>query len=244
VKNLDYGAPIVEVFGIPWLTVNLANILMITICSVIVLLIGILSARAIQMKPTGMQNVFEWLIDFVKGVINATMDWKTGERFLGLGLTIFLYILVSNLGKLPFAIVTEPGHVVWWKAATGDPLITLTLAAMVVVLTHYYGIKIKGFSGYGKDYFKPVPFLFPLKVIEEFANTLTLGMRLFGNIYAKGLLMALLVGLGTSGIFGFFAGILPTVAWQAFSLFIGAIQAFIFLMLTMVYMAHKVSEEH
>lgn len=242
---MDYSYPLIEnVFGIPGLNANLANLIMITVCSAIVLLIGIVSARAIQMKPRGMQNIFEWLIDFVRGVINSTMDWKTGQRFFGLGITLFLYILVSNLGKLPFAIVSEPGHVLWWKAATADPLITLTLAAMVIVLTHYYGIKIKGFSGYGKDYFKPVPFLFPLKIVEEFANTLTLGMRLFGNIYAKGILMALLVGLGTSGVFGFFAGILPTVAWQAFSLFIGAIQAFIFLMLSMVYMAHKVSDEH
>ncbi|WP_096203050.1 F0F1 ATP synthase subunit A [Bacillus sp. FJAT-45350] len=242
---MDYGAPIVEnLFGIPWLSVNLANILMITVCSGITLLIGILSARAIQMKPTGMQNVFEWLIDFVKGIINSTMDWKTGERFLGLGLTIFLYILISNLGKLPFAIITEPGHVVWWKTVTADPLITLTLAAMIIVMTHFYGIKMKGFGGYGKDYFKPVPFLFPLKVVEEFANILTLGMRLFGNMYAKSILMGLLVSLGVSGWFGFVAGIIPTVAWQAFSLFIGVIQAFIFLMLTMVYMAHKVSDEH
>jgi F-type H+-transporting ATPase subunit a len=242
---LDYGAPIVEnLFGISWLSVNLANILMITVCSGITLLIGILSARAIQMKPTGMQNVFEWLIDFVKGIINSTMDWKTGERFLGLGLTIFLYILISNLGKLPFAIITEPGHVVWWKTVTADPLIALTLAAIIIVMTHFYGIKIKGFGGYGRDYFKPVPFLFPLKVVEEFANILTLGMRLFGNMYAKSILMGLLVSLGVSGWFGFFAGIIPTVAWQGFSLFIGVIQAFIFLMLTMVYMAHKVSEEH
>lgn len=239
------GAPVVEnLFGISWLSVNLANILMITVCSLIVLIIGVVSAKALTMKPTGMQNVFEWLIDFVKGVINSTMDWKTGERFLGLGLTIFLYILVSNLLKVPFTITTEPGHVVWWKAATGDPLITLTLAAMIVVMTHFYGIKLQGMKGYIKTYFHPVPLLFPLKVIEEFANTLTLGMRLFGNIYAKGILMALLVGLGASGIVGFFLAIVPTLAWQAFSLFIGAIQAFIFLMLTMVYMAHKVSEDH
>ncbi|OLO42278.1 F0F1 ATP synthase subunit A [Alkalihalophilus pseudofirmus] len=243
---MDYKTyPIVEnIFGIPGLHANLANIIMITVVSAIVLLIGVLSARVITMKPTGMQNVFEWLIDFVKGIINNTMDWKTGERFLGLGLTIFLYILVANLSKLPFVITTEPGHVVWWKAPTDDPLITLTLAAMVIVLTHFWGIKIKGFGGYGKDYFKPVPFLFPLKVVEEFANTLTLGMRLFGNIYAKGILMALLVSLGVSGVFGFFAAALPTIAWQAFSLFIGAIQAFIFLMLTMVYMAHKVADDH
>lgn len=235
-----------DVFGITGLSVNLSNIIMITGASLIVLLIGVLSARAITMKPKGMQNVFEFLIDFVRGIIKTTMDWKTGERFFGLGLTLFLYILVSNLGKLPFAITTGKGDdkIVWWKAATGDPLLTLTLALMVIVLTHIYGLKLKGVGGYVKTYFQPVPFLFPLKIIEEVANILTLGMRLFGNIYAKGILMMMLVGMGTSSVLGFFLAAVPTVIWQAFSLFIGSIQAFIFLMLTMVYFSHKVADDH
>nr|WP_312889045.1 F0F1 ATP synthase subunit A [Desertibacillus haloalkaliphilus] len=228
----------------PGLLLNLGTAVHVTGAALIVLIIGVISARSIQMKPTGMQNIFEWLIDFVKGIINSTMDWKTGGRFLGFGLTLFLYILVANLSKVPFTIVAGKEHTYWWNAATADPLITLTLAAMVIILTNYYGIKMKGFGGYTKGFFQPVAFLFPLKVIEEFANTLTLGMRLFGNIYAKGILMGLLVGLGVSGWFGFFAAIIPTMAWMAFSIFIGAIQAFIFLMLTMVYMAHKVSEDH
>ncbi len=221
----------------------MSNVMMITIAAVIVFLIGFISARNIQMKPSGMQNVFEWIIDFVKGIINNNMDWKTGERFFALGITIFLFVLVSNFLGIPFGIHTKD-HVLWWKSPTADPVITLTLAVMVIVLTNYYGIKMKGFGGYGKDFFKPMKFMFPLKVIEEFANTLTLGMRLYGNLYAKEILLALLAALGTSGAVGFFAGILPTIAWQAFGLFIGAIQAFIFLMLTMVYMSHKVSDDH
>ncbi|MGG3844397.1 FoF1 ATP synthase subunit A, partial [Aeribacillus composti] len=84
----------------------------------------------------------------------------------------------------------------------------------------------------------------PLKIIEEFANTLTLGLRLYGNIYAGEILLGLLVSLATSGAFGFIGAIIPMMAWQAFSIFVGAIQAFIFTMLTMVYMAHKVSHDH
>jgi F-type H+-transporting ATPase subunit a len=117
------------------------------------------------------------------------------------------------------------------------------MAVLVVVLTHYYGIKIRGFGAYLKDYVRPVPFLLPFKIIEEFANTLTLGMRLFGNIYAKEILMVLLVALGTSSLFGAFGAFLPLIAWQAFGVFIGSIQAYIFAMLAMVYMAHKV-EHH
>ncbi|WP_186304300.1 F0F1 ATP synthase subunit A, partial [Staphylococcus epidermidis] len=71
---------------------------------------------------------------------------------------------------------------------------TLTLATMVVALSHYYGIKQKGFGEYLRGYVSPMWFLFPLKIIEEFANTLTLGLRLYGNIFAGEILLGLLAG--------------------------------------------------
>ena len=64
-------------------------------------------------------------------------------------------------------------------------------------------------------------FLFPLKIIEEFANTLTLGLRLYGNIFAGELLLGLLAGLGSSGVGGALGAIIPMLAWQGFSVFIG-----------------------
>ncbi|AQX53176.1 F0F1 ATP synthase subunit A [Priestia flexa] len=237
---MGHESPTQDFFG---LTFNLSNMLMITVASVIVFLIAVLCTRTLAMKPTGMQNFLEWVLDFVKGLINSTMDWKTGGRFLTLGVTLLMYIFVANMLGLPFAVVVD--HELWWKSPTADPTITLTLAAMVVVLSHYYGIKMKGFAEYGRDYFKPMPFLFPLKIIEEFANTLTLGLRLFGNIYAGEILLTLLAGLATSGTaLGLFGAVVPTLAWQGFSIFVGAIQAFIFTMLTMVYLAHKVSQDH
>ena len=82
------------------------------------------------MKPTGMQNFFEWVMDFVKGIINSTMDWKDGGRFHILGITLIMYIFVSNMLGLPFSIVVD--EKLWWKSPTADPIITLTLAVMVV----------------------------------------------------------------------------------------------------------------
>jgi F-type H+-transporting ATPase subunit a len=120
----------------------------------------------------------------------------------------------------------------------------MTLAAMIIILSHYYGIKLKGVKGYGADYFKPMSFLFPLKIIEEFANTLTLGLRLYGNIYAGEILLGLLAGLGGARVVGFASAFLPMMVWQGFSIFIGAFQAFIFVMLTMVYISHKVADDH
>ncbi len=243
VKKVDHGAPIVEdVFGIAWLDFNLSNVLMIAITTLIVFILSVLGARKLQMKPTGVQNFMEWILDFVKGIINDTMDWKTGKLFLPLALTLITYILVGNmLGVITNGVYNGD---VWWKSPTADPGVTLTLSAMVIILTHFYGIKIRGGKEYVKDYFRPLPFLFPIKIIEEFSNTLTLGLRLFGNLYAGEVLLSLLVGLTMSGALGFIGGAIPFLAWQGFSVFIGGIQAFIFTMLAMVYMSHKVSEDH
>lgn len=94
--------------------------------------------------------------------------WKTGKQFLPLGLTLLFYIFIGNLLGIMFMVVYDGD--LWWKPSTADPSITLTLAVMVVALTHYYGLKLKGGKGYVKDFFTPVPLLFPLKIIEEFAE--------------------------------------------------------------------------
>jgi F-type H+-transporting ATPase subunit a len=236
---MHHEAPLVKFMGLYF---NLANVLMITVASFIVFIIAVLSTRRLAMKPTGMQNFMEWVMDFVKNIINSTMDWKTGGRFHVLGITLIMYIFVSNMLGLPFSVVIDDK--LWWKSPTADPVVTLTLAVMVVGLSHYYGVKMKGLREYGREFLRPFWFMFPIKIIEEFANTLTLGLRLYGNIFAGEILLGLLAGSLATGVGGHIAAILPTLAWQAFSVFVGAIQAFIFTMLTMVYLSHKVSSDH
>jgi F-type H+-transporting ATPase subunit a len=236
---LNHEAPMKEFMGL-WF--NLSNVLMITVASAIVFLIAVLATRKLAMKPTGAQNFIEWVMDFVKNIINSNMDWKTGGRFHLLGLTLIMYIFVSNMLGLPFAITV--GHDLWWKSPTADPVITLTLAVMVTALAHYYGVKLRGTKEYAKTFVQPVAFLFPLKLLEEFSNTLTLGLRLYGNIYAGEILLTLLAGGLASSFGGAIVAIVPTIVWQAFSIFIGSIQAFIFTLLTMVYISHKVSHDH
>lgn len=236
---MEHEAPMYEFLG---LNFNLANVMMITVASLVVFIIAIVSTRRIAMKPTGMQNFMEWVMDFVKGLINSNMDWKDGGRFHILGITLIMYIFVSNMLGLPFSITYD--GVLWWKSPTADPAVALSLSAMVMGLSHYYGFKLKGVKAYGKEFFKPFWFMFPIKIIEEFANTLTLGLRLYGNIFAGEILLGLLAGGLATGTVGTIAAILPTLAWQGFSLFIGAIQAFIFTMLSMVYLSHKVSQDH
>lgn len=242
-ESMDHGAPIIEnVFGISWLSVNLSNVFMIIVTAVIVFVLSVLGARSLQMKPTGVQNVMEWILDFVKGLISDTMDWKTGRLFLPLAITLFTFILVSNL--LGVMTTFSLNDEVWWKSPTADPGLTLTLSSMVIIMSHYYSVKLRGAKHYFKTYITPVWFLLPIKLIEEVANTLTLGMRLFGNLFAGEVLLGLLVGLVKSGIIVGALGVIPLLAWQGFSVFVGGIQAFIFTILSMVYIAHKVNVEH
>lgn len=240
---MDHISPLKEVniLGLP-LVFNLSTIMMLLVSATIVFLIAFICTRNLQMKPTGKQNFMEWVMDFVKGIVKSNMDWKTGGRFHVLGLTLIMFIIVSNLLGLPFAIVYD--HVLWWKSPTADPTVTMSLAVMILLLTHYYGVKMRGVGNYSKGFFQPMSFMFPLKLVEEFANTLTLGLRLYGNIYAGEILIGLIAGLASAGAMGFLGGIIPMMAWQGFSIFIGFIQGFIFTMLTMVYIAHKVSDDH
>lgn len=246
-NKLEHGTYGFKFIGLDF---TLTNVLMTTIAAVIVFIIAVTCARSLQLRPTGKQNFLEWVIDFVKGIINSTMDWETGGRFLTLGVTLLMYIFVSNMLGLPFDISFDGNSV--WKSPTSDPVITLSLAIFIVGLSHYYGIKMRGFGAYGKTFFQPMPFLFPLKIIEELANTLTLGLRLYGNIYAGEILLGLLATMGThayatsagEGVLWTIAAAIPMIVWQGFSVFVGSIQAFIFVMLTMVYLSHKVADEH
>lgn len=232
------------IWTIGGLTFNMSTVLMTTVTCVIVFLICFIGTRRLSMRPSGLQNFLEWVVDFVRGIVKANMDWKTGGRFTALAFTLLFFVFVANMLGIPFEIYHKETHEVWWKSPTSDPALTLSLAAFVIILTHVYGIRMKGFGEYARDYFRPVPFLFPFKIIEEFANTLTLGMRLFGNVFAKEILMVLLVGLATSGVVWGVLAFIPTMIWQAFGIFIGTLQAYIFAMLAMVYMAHKVESHH
>ena len=90
---------------------------------------------------------------------------------------------VANMLGLPFAIVTHD-HTLWWKSPTADATVTLTLSTTMILLTHYYGIKMRGTKAYAAGYFKPFWPLAIINVFEEFTSTLTLGLRLYGNIFA------------------------------------------------------------
>lgn len=236
---MEHGAPVVQFLGLHF---NLSTVLMSLIVSAIVLVIAIGGARlATSGVPGGWQNLMEWVIDFTRGIIGNAMDPKKGEVFLTLATGLILYIFVANMMGLPFALVID--HNLWWKSPTADPHVTLALAVLVMLVAHGAGIRYNGIGGYLKGYFQPMWWLFPINFIEQFSNTLTHGMRLFGNIYAGEVMLGLLSGSAKIGIIAVLGAAIPLMLWQAFSIFVGAIQSFIFVTLAMVYISHKV-EHH
>lgn len=193
------------------------------------------------MKPKGKQNVLEFIVDFVKGIVSDNIAKKDVNDYHLLGFTFFMFVLVSNLIGLITKVVIFPSETSYWKSPTADPLVTLTLALIAIILTHYYGLKRQGIKNYFVNSFmKPTAILLPIKLIEEFTNVLTLGLRLYGNIFAGEVLLTLIANLGASSPVKFILAVPLEVIWQTFSLFIGAVQAFIFVTLMMVYLSHKV----
>jgi F-type H+-transporting ATPase subunit a len=237
---VEHESPIVYLFG---LSFNVTNIITTVMACVIVFLIAFISTRNMKLKPTGKQNFIEWVVDFVRNIISGSMSKEQGDKFGLLGFTLIMFVFVSNMMGLPLVLNINGQQL--WKSPTADPIVTLALAFMVIVLSNYFGVREQGFKNYFMNSFiRPVPFLLPIKLFEEFTNTLTLALRLYGNIYAGEILIGLIATLTQSyGIFTWIVGIPIQMVWQAFSIFIGSIQAFVFTTLTMVYISHKVEHE-
>ena len=255
---MEHLQPIWAPASLPWLKFNLSTSLMSIVTVLVILAIVIPATRKLTAGvPTGAQNLMEWIADFVRGVISSTMDMKKGQNFVLLGISLILFIFVANMLGLPFNFITvhhEPfslfgvdivtqemlaehhgeAHVAWWKSPTADASVTLAMSIMMVILTNVFGIKYMGTKGYIKHYFEPHPVFFPIHLIEEFAKTLTLGFRLYGNIFAGEILIAVILMLP------FWAAAVPLAVWQGFSIFVGAIQSFVFVILSMVYTSQKI----
>lgn len=252
-----HDSPIIVVGG---LNIDLSAVLMLLVTMGIVLLLAVLSVRKLSVEnPSKMQNFMEWVVEFVQGIVASAMDLKKGKAYISLGLTLILFIFVANLLGLPFAFITEAhgpveifghviestrnlthgehSHILWWKSPTADINVTAGLALVVFILMNYLGIK-NNREHYFKHYVEPFPIFLPLNIIENLAKPIALAIRLFANIFAGEVLISTILKAGWYGI-PFLA------AWQGFSIFIGGLQAFIFTILTMVYISQmSIHEEH
>lgn len=221
---------------------NVANCLSALIAAILVFILVFALSRKIQMRPGKAQNVLEWMIDFTNGIVKSAFQSDAGKRFNLYAFVLFLFIFVSN--QLGLIIEIKVGEFSYVKSATSNPIVTMSLALMSLLMAHYFAVQKWGFGGYLRNFSRPYAFLTPVNLLEEFTNFLTLSLRLYGNIFAGEVLLALIGSVAHSfGLISFVLAIPVEMIWQGFSVFIGAIQAYVFTTLSMVYIARKMTKE-
>ncbi len=227
------------------LNFDLTGIIGSTLMALAVFLICLWLARKVEMKPNKRQNVFEYLLDFINGIVKDNVSDVDAQKHLSLyAFVLFLFIWFMN--QLGMFMEVKVDDWVFIKSPTADPVATMSFAMMTLLLSFTFGVQRFGVGGYLKNYAQPVGFMLPINIVEEFTNFLTLSLRLYGNIYAGEVLLTL-IGNDLAHAGGPFTLILAAplaMIWQGFSVFIGSIQAYVFVTLSMVYIGKKVTTEY
>ncbi len=187
-----------------------------------ILLLGWILSKNLSERPSKIQAVLESVIDFYENIAVQIMG-EEGKQFVPLAVSIGLFILLSNW------IEIIPG----FNAPTRDLSTTIALAIVAVSSTYVVGIKKKGLRFF-KKYIEPSPIFLPINILEELVRPISLSFRLFGNILGEEIVIAILVMIVPL--------ILP-IPMILLGLFTGLIQAFIFSLLTLLYVAGAVGEE-
>ncbi len=205
------------------LVFNTETILMTWIVMAILILFGFLATRNLGFIPNPFQVVGELFVTAFYDLTKDALDEKMVKTYFPLICTLFMFLLLSNwLGMFPK--LSEP---------TKDLNTPLGLGIMGFFIAHHAGIKTKGFKNYLKEYFQPIFFMAPLNVIGELAKVVSISFRLYGNILGGAIIILVVSHL-------IYSLVLPPFLVAFFSLFIGTIQAFVFTMLTLVYISVQV----
>lgn len=205
-----------------WITTTIIGMWIITI---IILIIAVLANRALK-KATDIPGTFQNALEYAYGMLENMTDGILGrnaKRFINYIGTIFLFILFCNLSGL-----------LGLRAPTADYGVTFLLGMFTFFIVHYQGIKnhrVKHFTGL----FEPTPILFPINLIGEFANPLSISLRLFANLLSGVIIMGLWYGM----LPVFFNIGIPAALHVYCDVFSGCIQTYVFCMLTMVYINDK-----
>ena len=231
----------VEWFG---LTVNTDTVLATAIAAVIVIALAFFLRAKVTSTgvPNGVQLFFEAITIQMRNQIEGTIGMRIAPFVLPLAVTLFVFILTANwLSVLPvqYTDATGAAHELL-KPPASDINFVLALALFVFIAYHAAGIWRRGLFGHPKKVLKGhVAFLAPINLVEEIAKPISLSLRLFGNIFAGGILVTLIA------LFPPWIMWAPNAIWKAFDLFVGAIQAFIFALLTILYFSQSMElDEH
>ena len=205
-----------------WITTTTIGAWLITLT---LLLIGFIASRKLKNAtdvPGTFQNMLEYAMEMLDKMAEGILGGNA-RRFVNYIGTIFLFILFCNLSGL-FGL----------RAPTGDFGVTFLLGMFTFFIVNYQGIKNRG-VGHFTSLFQPIPILFPINVIGEIANPISISLRLFANLLSGIIIMGLWYGM-----MPWFATIgIPAALHVYCDLFSGCIQTYVFCMLTMVYINDK-----
>jgi F-type H+-transporting ATPase subunit a len=197
---------------------------------VMAILVGlsfIVTRRMDREQPHGAQNVLETIVEFLRNLMAENLG-PAGRGAFPFVATLFLFILFSNLIG-----ILVPAQVIPLKSPTEDLSFTLGLSILVFLSMIYYGIKVQGLKNYILSFFKPNFLFFPIHLIDFLIKPITLAFRLFGNIFAGAVFFMIL--------FSLLGLVVPLVA-QILGVFVGVIQAYLFMMLAMAYISSAMEE--
>lgn len=207
------------------MTFNADTIWGTALAGLIVVGLGLwVASKSSTTNPSKVQLAWEVIITYLTKEVEGSLG-KVNRFVVELAFVLFTFILVANWFEL---IPTgEDPH--YLPSPTADVNLTYALALFVIVGVHIYSFRQRGFRGYFSHYAHGPKILIPLTVIEEIVKPFTLALRLFGNIFAGGIMLAI---IGLIPIWGFWPF---NLGWKLFDMFIGLIQAFIFALLTIIY---------
>jgi len=230
-----------------WLgmTVNTDTVLATAIAGAVVIGLGFFLRAKVTSTgvPSGVQLFWEAITTQMRGQIEQAIGMKIAPFVLPLAVTLFVFILVANwISVLPVQYGTADGKThELLKPPAADINFVLALALFVFLCYHAAGIWRRGIIGHPIKVIKGhVAFLAPINIVEEIAKPISLSLRLFGNIFAGGIMVALIA------LFPPYIMWAPNAIWKTFDLFVGLIQAFIFALLTILYFSQsmELDEDH
>lgn len=229
------------------MTLNLDTIWATVVAGLIVIGLGLwarakLTRNPDDQVPSKVQLIWEAVVNEVNTQVEANLG-RLHPVAVPLAVSLFLVILIANWLEI---IPSEPDGVHLLPAPTADTNFTFAMAITTMITVWIYGIRSQGLRAYLKHFTQPYLIMTPLNILEELVKPFTLALRLFGNIFAGSLMISIIGSLPV-----FF--VVPANAiWKAFdTMFLGAIQAFIFGLLTIIYFGmagghgqHEEEEEH
>lgn len=190
------------------------------IVSAVLIVFAVLVRMGLKRRTSGWPVAAEFIVEHLEGIMRDMSD-SDPRPYTPLIVTLALFIGTANLLGL------VPGM----RAPTADFSTTAALAVLVFLAVPFYGIRARGLRGYLRHYLEPSPFLLPLEIVTEFSRTLALAVRLFGNIVSEELIIAVLLTI---------AGFLVPVPIMMLAVLTGLVQAYIFAVLTVVYVSAAV----